>query len=67
MVVIRTDGSEELIPCDNVVMSIGYRSLPSMAAELASCGTEIYEIGDGNRVGNVLTCIQDTSEVASKL
>lgn len=66
-VVTKADGSEEVIPCDNVVMSIGYRPLPSMAAELAGCGAEIYEIGDGNRVGNVLTCMQDAYEVAYRL
>ena len=52
---------------DTVIMSIGYRSVPSMAEALSGCGAEIYEIGDGNRVGNVLTCIQDAYEVASHL
>lgn len=30
-------------------------------------GAEIYEIGDGNRVGNVLTSIQDAFEVTHNL
>lgn len=65
--VTHKDGSEETIEADTVVMSIGYRPLPSMAAELAGCGAEVYEIGDGAHVGNVLTCIQDAYEVASTL
>lgn len=66
-VVEKQDGTVETIDADSVVLSIGYRSVPSMAAQLAGCGAEIYEIGDGNRVGNVLTCIQDAYEVASHL
>lgn len=66
-VVARGDGSEETIDADTVVMSIGYRPLPSMAADLAGCGASVYEIGDGAHVGNVLTCIQDAYEVASHL
>lgn len=66
-VVAHKDGSEETIEADTVFMSIGYRPLPSMAAELAGCGAAVYEIGDGAHVGNVLTCIQDAYEVASRL
>ncbi|MDO5297146.1 MAG: FAD-dependent oxidoreductase [bacterium] len=66
-VVLKADGSRENIPADTVVMAIGYRPLPSMAEQLAGCGAAVYEIGDGNRVGNVLTCIQDAYEVAAHL
>ena len=34
---------------------------------VAGCGAEIYEIGDGNRVGNVLTSIQDAFEITHNL
>lgn len=66
-VVEKKDGTPETIEADTVIMSIGYRSVPSMEEELSGCGAEIYKIGDGNRVGNVLTCIQDAYEVASHL
>ena len=66
-VIERKDGTEETLEADTVIMSIGYRPVPSMAESLSGCGAEIYEIGDGNRVGNVLTCIQDAYEVASHL
>lgn len=66
-VVEKKDGTQETIEADTVIMSIGYRSVPSMEEDLSSCGAEIYSIGDGNRVGNVLTCIQDAYEVASHL
>lgn len=66
-VVLKADGTQETIPAETVVMAIGYRPLPSMAEQLAGCGAAVYEIGDGNRVGNVLTCIQDAYEVAAHL
>lgn len=66
-VVEKKDGMIETIEADSVIMSIGYRSVPSIAEKLSGCGAEIYEIGDGNRVGNVMTCIQDAYEVASHL
>ena len=66
-VVLKSDGSEESIATDNVVMAIGFKPLPSLAPQLSGCGATVYEIGDGNRVGNVLTCIQDAYEVAAHL
>lgn len=66
-VVTLPDGTEQTIKADNVIMSVGYRPLPSLAAELAGCGAEIYEIGDGSKVGNVLTCIRDAFEVTHNL
>ena len=61
------DGTETTLEADTVIMSIGYRPLPSMAAELTGCGARIYEIGDGGKVGNVLTCVRDAFEVARNL
>ena len=66
-VVTLTDGTEITLEADNVIMSIGYRPQESMAEELAGCGAEIYEIGDGARVGNVMTCIRDAFEVTRNL
>ena len=50
-----------------MIMSVGYRPLPSMQEALAGCGAELYEIGDGAKVGNVLTCIRDAFEVTRNL
>ena len=65
--VLMADGAEQTIPADTVIMSVGYRPLPSARTKLAGCGAEIYEIGDGSKVGNVLTCIRDAYEVAHNL
>ena len=66
-VVQKADGSEETVAADNVVMAIGFKPLPSMARQLSGCGAAVYEIGDGNAVGNVLTCIRDAYEIAAHL
>lgn len=66
-VVTLADGTKQTIAADTVIMSVGYRPLPSFVPELAGCGAEIYEIGDGSKVGNVLTCIRDAFEVAHNL
>ena len=66
-VVELPDGTEKTIEADTVIMSIGYRPLPSLAGELTNCGAEIIEIGDGRKVGNVLTCIKDAYEAVRNL
>ena len=65
--VLKSDGTKEIIAADNVVMAIGFRPLSSLAPQLSGCGFAVYEIGDGNAVGNVLTCIQDAYEIAAHL
>lgn len=60
-----SDGTQQTIPCDTVIMSVGYRPLRSMKDELTV--KEVYEIGDGRQVGNVLTCIADAYKVACEI
>lgn len=66
-VVILPGGEEKTIAADCVILSIGYRSQPSLAQTLSDCGAKVYEIGDGARVGNVLTCIRDAYQTAKSL
>ena len=65
--VVLPDGKEEKLAADTVILSIGYRPLPSLKPELEDCGAEVIEIGDGRKVGNVLTSVNDAHEVACKL
>ena len=52
---------------DSVVIATGFRPLPSMAAELNGCGADIYEIGDGRQVSNILQAVWDGYEVANNI
>lgn len=63
---VRTEAGEE-IPADTVVLAVGFRARPSMAQELTAAGVEVYEIGDGAKVGNVMTAIDAAYTVARGL
>ncbi len=65
-VVILKDGQIKTIKADSVIISIGYKPLPSLKHELekAGCKSKIYEIGDGKKVGNIMTCISDAFAVS---
>lgn len=63
-VVVLPDGTEETLPADTVILSIGYRPIPSLKEGLKDCNAEVIEIGDGKQVGNVLTCVKDAYAAA---
>ncbi len=60
-------GEITTIKGDQVVLAIGFRPVPSMASELYGNGYEVYEVGDGKKVGNIMTAIWDAYEVARML
>lgn len=62
-----SDHSVITIPCDNVVLSIGYRPNPSIAKEFEGTDVEIHEIGDGSKVGNILTAVNDAFNVSKNI
>ncbi|MBQ3835233.1 MAG: FAD-dependent oxidoreductase, partial [Elusimicrobia bacterium] len=65
-VVTLNDGQQKTINADSVIISIGYRPVPSLKQDLehAGCKSKIYEIGDGKKVGNIMTCISDAFAVS---
>ena len=66
-VTVTTERGEETFPADSVVLSVGFRSRKTLAGELADSGLEVYQIGDGNQVGNVMTAIDAAHTVARSL
>jgi len=58
------DGETKQIDADSVIVAVGYRPLKSMASELYGSGIEVYEIGDGNKVGSVQTSILSGYSIA---
>lgn len=58
------DGTEKKLDADTVILSIGYRPLPSMKESLAESDFEVFEIGDGKKVGNVMSCVTEAYETA---
>ncbi len=65
--VVEVGGEEKELTADSVIISVGFKPLPSMAEDLESMGIEVCEIGDGQKVGNVLTSIWSAFEEAKEI
>ena len=65
--IVEKDGAEQHIDADSVILCIGYRSENSLYHELMDKVPELYQIGDANRVANIMYAIWDAYEVASNL
>jgi len=60
-------GEKHTLAADTVVLALGFRPAASRAAEYAAPGVDVYEIGDGRQVGNIMTAIWEAYEVARSL
>ena len=58
---------EQKIPCDSVILSVGYRENNSLYHEVEFDVPEIYQLGDAKRVANIMYAIWDAYEVANHL
>lgn len=68
-VVVASLGGNNIqeIPTDTVVLAFGFKPAPSMLRDLYGSGIDVYQTGDCNRVGNVMTAIWDAYEVARSI
>ena len=64
---ISTDNMEKLIPADTVIYSVGYRSDAKLFDELYRSGIEIYNIGDSEKVSNVLSAVHSAFNLVNRL
>ena len=55
------------LAADHVVLAVGFRSRPSLKSALIGRGIPVYEVGDGSRVGNVMTAIGSAYTVGRSL
>ena len=55
------DGKNIDIPCDNVILSVGYKSAP-----IAPKAKHVHIVGDASKVGNLRTVIWQAWDVAMK-
>ena len=60
--IVDKDGNKKDIPCDSVVLSVGYKPAP-----LAPKAKHVHVIGDAFKVGNLRTVIWQAWDVAMKL
>jgi 2-enoate reductase len=66
-VVETAEGEKKTLDADTVILAMGLRPNNSFAAELEGEGMEIYEIGDGRQVVNIMNAVWDGYEVARTL
>ena len=55
------------LPADTVIAAETFEPLPSMGEALEQAGLEVYEVGDGAQVGNILTAVERAYAVAREL
>jgi 2-enoate reductase len=67
VIVLNAQGEEEHIDADDVVISVGMRSNPSLLKELRAKGIVAYEIGDGSKVGDIHSAIRSAFEIAREI
>lgn len=62
VVVADKNGNEFTLPCDSVILSVGYDPAP-----LEGSGKNIYVVGDAAKVGNLRSAIWSAWDVAMKI
>lgn len=55
------------IPCDSVILAVGYREEDSLYRELEIDVPELYLLGDARKVSNIMYAIWDAFEVANHI
>lgn len=65
--VAEVGGETRRIPCDSVILSVGYREEDSLYRELEFDIPEIYLLGDAKKVANIMYAIWDAFEVANHI
>lgn len=64
---VQTEAGEQGIPCDSVILAVGYRENNSLYQELEFEVPEIYQLGDAKKVSNIMYAIWDAFEVANHI
>ena len=63
----QVGGETKSIPCDSVILSVGYKENNSLYHELQFDVPELYLLGDAKRVSNIMYGIWDAFEVANHI
>ena len=63
-VTIKTGEETSTIPCDTLITCVGYRANTSLFEELDKLDIPCHNIGDSNKVANIMYAIWDAYELA---
>ncbi len=64
---VRKDGQTLRVPCDSVILAVGYKENNRLYDELKFDIPELYLLGDARQVSNIMYAIWDAFEVANHL
>ena len=62
-----TADGEKAIPCDSVILAVGYREEDSLYRQIEFDVPELYLLGDAKKVSNIMYGIWDAFEVANHI
>ena len=65
--VVQGPEGETELSAQHVVLAVGFRPRPSLADQLAGQGIAVYQVGDGEKVGSVMTAIGTAYTVGRQL
>lgn len=66
-VTVRKDEEQFQIPCDTLICCVGYRANDGLYNELAQGDVPVHNIGDSNKVRNIMAAIWDGYELGRNL
>lgn len=64
---VDQNGAELQLPCDSVILSVGYQEENSLYQEVEFDVPELYLLGDAKKVSNIMYAIWDAFEVANHI
>ena len=64
---VRTTAGIQYLPCDTVVLAVGFQEENRLYLELRDQNAELYLLGDARKVANVMQAIWDAFEVANHI
>lgn len=65
-VVLHSESGEKRMHADNVIIAVGFKPRPSLAAELSKNGMVVYEI-TGQQIGTILRAVWNGYEIANNI
>lgn len=66
-VVVKTNDTSAEISCDTLITSVGYRANNALYQELSVKDVPVHNVGDSNKVGNIMYAIWDAYELGRGL
>lgn len=66
-VIVAKEGRKEELPCDSVILSVGYNANLSLYEEIKDHTDDVHLLGDARKVSNIMYAIWDAFEVCRTL